>query len=381
MWSDSSPTVRQLTRIAVAAMIVIAGCAGPDRPGIGNDTPSAANGPSGVADSTPSAAGRTATAAGRASTAAGSAATAAGDTPSTTGSAPNAVGEPVVQNLTQTQAAAVNETMRQFFVRLPANETERTARVARTVCGDLSAVEPPAENATRAEQLYRASQLLTRFTGGLQPATVRVAATGTRKAARLATAVGAYNEFYAASCAFDRDDPATVRRFYLASAALGFELLVVQYGAYYRVGSRAGRAVVRADRFGVMQQTLGPDTLRLLVTESHWLAVGSLDGAEAYRNRTADAVNVAFDDSLDRAVVRQHLERVHDVTVRPSLAALLDRVEPETAVGCLRDLAADVPRLDRRLPEIVADGRVRAAELQWLPSDARDRLAACLRNG
>ena len=207
-------------------------------------------------------------------------------------------------NATKSDIRAVNETMVHFFEKLPENKSERTATVAK-VASESCAL--PKTNETvftaasyahkRGQQLYHVARLMrTNFNSRIKPVQIHNAAQTSAKIGKYTTIVGTYNDYQEAACAFDRDDPESREDFYLASAALGFELLMFQYGMYYKTAFKANRVLSHQRTYRVVQSTFGDEALGLLMSGSYWLVHGTLQAAPKFVRERADEMNVTLSE-------------------------------------------------------------------------------------
>lgn len=296
-----------------------------------------------------------------------------------------------VRNLSREESRRLNESMSHFFERLPRNQTERTivaAGVAQNTCRDLAQIDPTIFTTTSSidRQTYRLSHaartLNTEYTDAVQPAGVERVLDASGDIAKYTTVVGAYNEFYKAACAFDRTNPETVKQFYLSSAALGFELMMMQYGAYYQVSSKATRVASHTSTFRAVQTTVGDDALRILMSETHWLVRGSINGAGVYVSQTATGLDIDLNETtVNNSIIEKHLETVHNTEIKDDLEEVVGESGFDRTVTCLQQEAEEggaLGTIARKLPRILADQKVESRELTFLSSRQKERLKSCL---
>jgi hypothetical protein len=251
--------------------------------------------------------------------------------PTTTVTSTNETSNPVeygdvtYYNATESEIQAVNETMANFFEELPENETERmdvVASTARESCGYGTINETMFASASfaheRGQQLYHVSRLMqNNFNSRINPSRIRTAAQTSAKIGQYTTIVGTYNEYHEAACAFNRNDPETVEDYYLASAALGFELLMFQYGMYYKTAFKANRALSHHRTYRVVQSTFGDKALGLMMSGSYWLVHGSLHAAPDFAQNQADEMNLTISQEATEAERHEAIEQFAGAKVVP----------------------------------------------------------------
>lgn len=196
-----------------------------------------------------------------------------------------------IENLSAEEARVINQTLRSFYTQLPENRTQRlevSASIASEVCKDGVRISPTAfttASDTR-RQTYRlkhaAETINNNFNQNIKPGKFKRVIDGAGKLDQYTPIVGSYNRFYQASCQFDKDDPQSVEKFYVATASFGVEVLLVQYGATYKVASKATRMASHTRTFSMVQARFGDDALRILMSETHWAVRGSLGGVNDY---------------------------------------------------------------------------------------------------
>ena len=218
-------------------------------------------------------------------------------------------GEVTYYNATESEIQTINETMAHFFEDLPENKTERTAIVAKMADKSCAAGKVNKTLFTsaslaheRGQQLYHVARLMrNNFNSRINPTRIRKVARRSAKIGKYTTIVGTYNDYHEAACAFNRDKPETVEDYYLASAALGFELLMFQYGMYYKTAFKANRVLSHSRTYRVVQSTFGDEALGLMMSGSYWLVHGTLQAAPNYVRNEADEMNI----TLSRDVVQK----------------------------------------------------------------------------
>lgn len=246
-------------------------------------------------------------------------------------------------NMTPKKAQKIEGVMVGFYSELPSNESERlkeTEEIANATCKEGEKIDHRVfENSSEANrQLYRvkhAAETIQNFNNDIHPAKVQRAIEVTGDIGRYATVIGAYNEFYEASCAFDRNDPDTVEDYYIATAALGVEIALIQYGVYYKTSSKAARALSHTDTFRMVQAKFGDDALRILMSESHWAVRGSINGVNQFVADKLKEENVTVEEKgINKTDFRERLNRTDRLEnkseVEEEVATVADDVDNTT---------------------------------------------------
>lgn len=248
-------------------------------------------------------------------------------------------GKVTYYNATESEIQAVNETMANFFEELPENETERmtvVAGMARRSCSYGTVNETMFTTASfaheRGQQLYQVARLMrSNFNSRIKPTRIRNVAQTSAKIGKYTTIVGTYNDYHEAACAFDRDKPETVEDYYLASAALGFELLMFQYGMYYKTAFKANRALSHHRTYRVVQSTFGDKALGVMMSGSYWLVHGSLQAAPNFVRDRADEMNITVSSETTEVAHHRGVERFVGAEVVP-------RQVSEAATRCYNNI-------------------------------------------
>lgn len=238
-------------------------------------------------------------------------------------------------NATETEIQAINETMAHFFEDLPENRLERTAIVAKMAkesCNARTVNKTLFASASftheRGQQLYHVARLMrNNYNSRINPTRIRKVAQRSAEIGKYTTIVGTYNKYHEASCAFDRDNPETIEDYYLASAALGFELLMFQYGMYYKTAFKANRVLSHHRTYRVVQATFGDDALGLMMSGSYWLVHGTLQAAPNFARNQADEMDITLSRDATRV---DH----HGMVERFAGAKVVPRSVSETAKQC-----------------------------------------------
>lgn len=248
-------------------------------------------------------------------------------TPIPTENSPDSVeyGKVTYYNATESEIQAVNETMVRFFEDLPENRTERTtvvAGMADTSCTAGTVNETLFTSTSlaheRGQQLYHVARLMrANYNSRINPARIRKVAQTSAEIGKYTTIVGTYNNYHKAACAFDRNDSETVEDYYLASATLGFELLMFQYGMYYKTAFRANRVLSHQRTYRVVQSTFGDEALGLMMSGSYWLVHGGLNAAPDFVREEADKRNLTLSQEATHPSQHQRVERFVGAEVIP----------------------------------------------------------------
>ncbi|WP_042662913.1 hypothetical protein [Haloferax sp. ATB1] len=264
-------------------------------------------------------------------------------------------------NATKSEIRAVNDTMTHFFEKLPENETQRTAVVATMAsesCTYGKVNETMFTSASfahkRGQQLYHVARLMrANFNSNINPIQIRKVARTSSKIGQYTTIVGTYNDYHKAACAFDRDSPETVEDYYLASAALGFELLMFQYGMYYKTAFKANRALSHQRTYRVVQSTFGDEALGLMMSGSYWLVHGGLQAAPNFVRDRADEMNLTISSEATEVDHQRTIEKFVGSKVVP-------RQVSEAATLCynnIKEQAEDDGSLFNQAEEFAEDIR------------------------
>lgn len=310
------------------------------------------------------------------------------------------IGEFTVYNLTEEKAHSIESGMQGFFAKLPENESERsetTAQVAKTSCREGDYINDAVFEGTdklnrQGYRVYHAALTFNdEFNSDIQPDRVKTVITTTGKVAKYTTVIGAYNEYYEASCAFDEEDPESVKHFYYASAALGFELLLIQNQVYYKSALVLTRKASHTRAFRLVQSLFGDDALRILMSETHWLLRNSLQGANQFVGDEAASMNISLsEDGLAEDAVRATLEDEYgfEFEAGQTLEDLLSRVDGRTIIECgkqvidknadtgIGGIVESVENSDYYV--IFSDGRLTETEINRLPVEMQNDVKNCL---
>ena len=365
----------------------------------------------------------------------------------TTNGAVNAY-ELVLDNVSADETETINGTVRSFYQGMPSNETERletTAEIANESCNlstiNATTFSTAADVQREGYRLYHVSELLSsNYNQNIDTDRLRVVIQGADRVGQYAPIVGSYNEYHEASCNFDRDDPESVEEFYLASAALGTEIMFVQYGATYRASSRLTRVASHTRAYRTVQTRFGDDALALLMSETHWAARNTLSGAPnfiveqytennltlesevilaeiqnqsdfirnestAWVNQTAYLTNNTLSNaSVDDEIENRTQQVLNESTVDEQIENTTDNLENSSVGGSLentsqanvtqeetlRDLLNESSAAEAvecvsaqdigysTLTGIISDGDVQLSELTQLSNDTRQDIEDCL---
>lgn len=224
--------------------------------------------------------------------------------------------ELVLDNVSTEDAETINGTLRSFYQEMSSNETERletTAELANESCNlstiDATTFSTAAEVEREGYRLYQVSELLNNnYNQNIDTDRFRGVIQGAGRVGQYAPIVGSYNEYHEAACNFDRDDPESVERFYLASAALGTEIMFVQYGATYRASSRLTRAASHTRVYRTVQSRFGDKALALLMSETHWAARNTLSGAPSFIVEQYTEHNLTLETEVSLAAIQNQSE-------------------------------------------------------------------------
>ncbi|WP_435101115.1 hypothetical protein [Halarchaeum sp. P4] len=247
--------------------------------------------------------------------------------PTTTSNSTNTLvrGNITYHNASAEKLAAVNGTMVQFFEKLPENKSERMATVATAAeesCNIGRISESPVKMASathkQGQQLYQVARLVNeKFNSQIQPNRIRSVAQSARKVGQYATIIGTYNNYVNASCAFDRDKPETVEDYYLATASLGFELLLFQYGMYYKTASKITRVASHTHTYRAIQATFGDKALGTVMSGTYWLTHGTLGASPDFVRDRLDQMGISASSNVSRANYSVHVGQFVGTEVVP----------------------------------------------------------------
>lgn len=269
-------------------------------------------------------------------------------------------GDVTYHNASEEKLRQVNETMAHFFEKLPANKSERmetVATAANTSCGfypiNASLFNAASSAHERGQQLYRVAQVMNEhFNSRIQPSQIRSAAQDARKVGQYATVIGTYNNYVKASCPFDRDKPETVEDYYLATAALGFELLMFQYSMYYKTAFTVTRKVSHTHTYRVFQVTYGDKALGMVMSGTYWLTHGTLQAAPKFVRDELDQMNINTTANVSGGNYSSQVEQFAGAEVVPrglsaDVARCVEQATNETEAsggvfGSISDTASDV---------------------------------------
>jgi len=313
----------------------------------------------------------------------------------------------IYYNMTPRKTENVRSVMSGFYSRLPENQSDRlniTSSVAETTCERSAKIDLTALNASSESkrQLYRvkhAAKSMSAFNDKIKPSKIDTAISTASTAAQYTTVAGSYNEYYEAACAFDRDNPETVEDFYIASAALGVELAMMQYGVYYKVSSKTVRVASHTRTFRMVQAKFGDDALRIFMSEAHWAIRGQVNGVNRFIAEQAKKSNLDLNSSeLNQSAFRKRLNRTERLSengtietginhtkdvvnkTSDSLIKLFEESSVDEKVECLSKLDGSLFGYVSNLVKEVANGEnVTREDLQKLSDKNKDKLRSCLK--
>lgn len=302
------------------------------------------------------------------------------------------------ENVSATDAATINQSIGAMYQGLPENQSERlatTAAIAAESCRTGRPIDPTAFEAGQGihregYRLYHTVETLNnRFSQNIEPRRLETTIQNARQLGKYTPIVGAYNEYYEAACNFDRDRPATVERFYLASASLSVEVMFVQYGATYKASSAITRRASHTRAFRAVHSRFGDDALRVLMSETHWAARNSLAGVNEFILEQYTEANLSVPNDFNRTALRSQIEsfetesrvdqEIENVTSESSsLETLLNQTSARQQVACVSNQRAGGGGFNGTIREIIADGEVTSTELRQLPDDVTTAVQSCL---
>lgn len=309
-------------------------------------------------------------------------------------------------NMTAKKAEKINHTINHSFEKLPKNRSERlnrTSRVASRICTnsgkiDAEAVTALGESDRDLRRVKHVAQTIkNNFNSNIQPERVKRVIRITSKAGKYATFIGSYNQFYEASCAVERDDPESVKQFYLATAALGAEMALMQYSVPYKVASKTTRVASHTKTFRMVQAKAGDDGLRMLMSETHWLVRGGVDGLNSFLVQQSAEHNVSVNRTeLSEDRLKERLKEIHGKEIlRESASAagkkvnetksraerVINKSSLDEKIACLKVLSEDagvLSSLPAKVAEILSDGEVHSEEIDQLSPEQRSKFVDCL---
>lgn len=262
-----------------------------------------------------------------------------------------------IYNATDDKLQRVNRTMRNFFHKLPGNKSERLdeiEKVTRRTCNNLTKIDTSVfDNASKAKrELYRvyhaAETINEHYNSRINPTSVQSVISISGEVAKYATVAGAYNEWHEASCAFNRSDPETVEDYYIATAALGFEIAMMQNQIYYKTAFKVTRKASHTRTFRTIQSVFGDDALRIVMSESYWLVHGSLNGLTSFIRDEAQERNLTISNaSADREKIRARLEKAYNTSIDPGerLAEAFADSSTEEKIHCSKTVLPKTTRI------------------------------------
>lgn len=214
-----------------------------------------------------------------------------------------------------------------LYADLPENESERKDEmrdIAAEVCADREAI--PYEDIIEGsgdlhEYTYtigHTSQTMNeQFSAGLNTDRIGSRMSSARgvtaPVSKYAPLVGSYNRFHEAACAFEVGEPGSEEEFYVATAALTMELVLLQYGVFYKASFRATGTAANKLSLMKIYHACGANCYKLTLSQIHWGVRGTLAQASGYAISKSSEIGVELrEEDFDQEEVYDTLREQYD---------------------------------------------------------------------
>jgi len=224
-------------------------------------------------------------------------------------------------NCSSEKVNALDSAVQSSFDRLPKNDSRRnqvTKQVANEICAapttNLSTNASAGELQAELMKTSHAVALMNEeFNSDINPRRFKNAAGTAGEVAKYTTILGSYNHLHTAACAYDQEEPDTVEEFYIASAAFGVEVLLIQHQMYYKASFKVGQKVEHTKSFQTIQKVGGDEAAALVLSEVHWFVRQGMTDTSQYVLRKSNEMNVTVDlNSSTKSDLRQQLGERYD---------------------------------------------------------------------
>ena len=197
----------------------------------------------------------------------------------------------------------INQTLQSFSLDLVSNQSAKrvAARSANQTCMNFAPVNKslftdPSAVQRRSRMLSHAADVVNSYSEKqyVSPRRLRSVADNAGTIAKYTTMVGPWNQYYEASCSFNRTRPETVEDYYIATSGLLLELAFMQYQVYYKASFETVRVASHTRTFRLIQSKFGNQVLGLTQSVSHLTARNGLESAPKVLREKAQKGNLSL---------------------------------------------------------------------------------------
>lgn len=296
----------------------------------------------------------------------------------------------------------LHSSLSNLFATLPENQTERNQKVTEigtSVCNNLTRVNFSALRTTAGyhKQTYKvvhgAKAVDKSFNANLDSKKIERQMGKTQritsKASKYAPIIGAYNRFYDASCAVKHGESGSKEDFYIATATLTTEAVLVQQQVFYEASFRA--TGIAANKLSLMKIRRYCDCYSLVLHQVHWGVRGTLTGGADYviQKSMEENISISEEDIDSKSINATLRQEYRNLSTRgantaenktKTLQRCVESAKKESKEngfgGFLNDAVSDVLNGD------VSGLLDSAGEVQYkdLPEDIRNDVKQCMQN-